>query len=196
VAESRLTVRTLGLATIALGLACVHAAHGDGRGVASFSAGAGGSGSGSARVATFTSSRGSSGRSGIYTVQGDSSTVRSSQVASSNPSGKSGKPTPRRNPAAAKLAAGKAAPVQDAETRCVVKRVTVLADGTRRIQEVARVVPTPAPVLASPVRTVAAANTVGDDTFVWREPTPVTRNAFALPGGASGGAPAANPAHR
>jgi hypothetical protein len=66
-AASRLTIRTLVLAAIALSLACAHAAQAQRTTVASFKAGTGGSGG---KVATFTAKTSGSGTS-LYTVKGD-----------------------------------------------------------------------------------------------------------------------------
>lgn len=170
---------------VAFGLACAHAARGDGRtgSIATFS---GKAGSGSSRVATFTAARGG-GSTSVITTHGDAvaptnskrtttndtavALDRASVVARRNAAaggvsvpggavagrpGKSAKPSPL-------LATGRGAPAIE------VRKVAVMSDGSEVVEprRVAMVAPSSDAALDAELRKLSS---------------PPTRNAFALPG--------------
>ena len=150
-AQSRLTVRTLGLAMVALVLACVHAARGDGRapGVATFTSGT----RGASAVATRAGS-------GVVTLKGDpwKAPADKSAAGAQTAAARAARQTAERS----RLARTQA---RD-EPICIVRRVSpteLQRDWTDRARQIAATEPVLAPALRLP------------------DPSPpLKRNAFAL----------------
>lgn len=174
-ARSTLTCRTLGLASIALVLACVHAVYGRqpttyrNQTAAKSSRVSAASGSAGSGVATFTT-RAAAGRAGVATFKGERQPVRIS------------KPTAQAGARAA--ASGQATRIARARDPVVVRTAYTVAeekpaparDADRRPPEPIREPDLPESVLKDPLLRAALQRPV-------QRPAPAVRNAFALNGG-------------